>query len=447
LKLTSLKAKVLLWFVGSISLVLLVFNFALYYFINENINLKYRTRLELIAHNIYAGLEEKSLNKEISQVKNINIALLKKNKLIKKTPNFDISTFHEYLKEKKIYFFQELDEENIRVVYVYKFKTPYDGAIIISSKELPNKIEEVTSVLFILNPILLLILILIGVRFFNKILAPIKNITQIAKKISIDNFSHAMNINGQEDELQELAQTFNLMIDRLQEGVNRLDRFNNDVSHELRTPLTVINTQIELAQKKDRDIDYYKDSLHKISQESNKIKKIVENLLLLSRYSKENIEATFELCDLNSILMDSVEKFHDFIAKKRLVVEFKRFEKAQNRVNPSLIAVLFSNVIENAIKYTPEDKKIFISLFEEDHKVYFIVQDEGIGIPEESLDKVTDRFYRVDESRNKKIKGFGLGLSLVKSIVELHSGSLSIKSKISEGTTILIQLTKANALF
>jgi signal transduction histidine kinase len=256
-----------------------------------------------------------------------------------------------------------------------------------------------------------------------------------------------MNINGQEDELQELAQTFNLMIDRLQEGVNRLDRFNNDVSHELRTPLTVINTQIELAQKKDRDIDYYKDSLHKISQESNKIKKIVENLLLLSRYSKENIEATFELCDLNSILMDSVEKFHDFIAKKRLVVEFKRFEKAQNRVNPSLIAVLFSNVIENAIKYTPEDKKIFISLFEEDHKVYFIVQDEGIGIPEESLDKVTDRFYRVDESRNKKIKGFGLGLSLVKSIVELHSGSLSIKSKISEGTTILIQLTKANALF
>jgi len=269
-------------------------------------------------------------------------------------------------------------------------------------------------------------------------LAPVNDITEAAKKISIDNFTHNLEIDKQEEEFKELIKTFNLMVNRLQEGVEKLDRFNSDVSHELRTPLTVINTQIELALKKQRDENYYKNSLKKISYESNKIKEIVENLLLLTKYSKENINETFETHDLNSILIDSVEKLLPQAEEKNISIEFTRFEKAREKVNPLLINVLFSNIIENAIKYSNDDEKIYVSIYKENDSVSFIVEDQGIGISEKYINQITDRFFRVDESRNKSIKGFGLGLSLVKNIVELHKGKLDIESKPSIGTKITV---------
>jgi signal transduction histidine kinase len=228
------------------------------------------------------------------------------------------------------------------------------------------------------------------------------------------------------------------MVKRLREGIEKMERFNNDVSHELRTPLTVISTQIELALKKDREKEYYKNSLEKIDDESKKMKHMVQDMLILTKYTKDNIEETFCLCDLNSILMNCIEKFVFFADKKNISIEVKKFEKTLLKANSSLITILFSNLLDNAIKYSLENKKIFLSLFEENGRIIFIIKDEGIGIPKELLPKITDKFYRVDESRNKSIKGFGLGLSIVKNIIELHNGNMNIGSKESVGTTVLI---------
>ena len=104
-----------------------------------------------------------------------------------------------------------------------------------------------------------------------------------------------------------------------------------------------------------------------------------------------------------------------------------------------MMKVLFSNLLDNAIKYSNDNKNIFLSIFRESEKIIFIIKDEGIGIPRDSIKKVTDRFYRVDKSRNKSIVGFGLGLSLVKNIIELHNGKMEIKSKEMEGTTIITE--------
>lgn len=440
MKLNSLKFKVLFWFVGSITVVLLAFSFTLYYLVNENINLKHKAKLELIAQNVLDELHEEDFEELFSKIEDSEIAILKDDKIIEKTKNFNIQSFRNYLDSDKTFFIKELNENQNQAFFIYRFEKPYYGKILLTNTQPTNKIEDLVTVLFILNPILLLFLIFIGIRFFDKMLAPINSITQAAKKISIDNFSHNLDINKQENEFKELIQTFNLMITRLKEGVEKLDRFNSDVSHELRTPLTVINTQIELALKKQRDEVYYKNSLEKISQESNKIKQIVENLLLLTKYSKENIEATFETHDLNSILIDVVEKLSLMAKEKNILIEFEKFEKAKHKVNPLLINVLFSNIIENAIKYSPNDTKISISLFEEENQILFSVKDQGIGIAKEFINQVTDRFFRVDESRSKSIKGFGLGLSLVKNIVELHKGELQIKSEESKGTEVTVRL-------
>ncbi len=438
MKLNSLKFKILFWFIGSITLVLLAFSFALYYSINENINLKHKANLELIAQNVLDELKEEDIKELFSNIENAQVAILKDEKILYQTDNFTIDSFKKFINTDKTFFVKEFDEEINQGFYIYKFSEPFIGQILLTNKQNANKLEDIITILLVLNPILLIFLIYIGIKFFNKMLAPVNDITEAAKKISIDNFTHNLEIDKQEEEFKELIKTFNLMVNRLQEGVEKLDRFNSDVSHELRTPLTVINTQIELALKKQRDENYYKNSLKKISYESNKIKEIVENLLLLTKYSKENINETFETHDLNSILIDSVEKLLPQAEEKNISIEFTRFEKAREKVNPLLINVLFSNIIENAIKYSNDDEKIYVSIYKENDSVSFIVEDQGIGISEKYINQITDRFFRVDESRNKSIKGFGLGLSLVKNIVELHKGKLDIESKPSIGTKITV---------
>lgn len=441
MKLTSLKVKVIVWFMGIMSIILLAFSMSLYYFINENLNIKIKTEMNFIAQEIYDELQKSQDMQSIvkkGDIKSFGAAIIRDQHILYKTDEFAVTDIKKYIHKHKNFFTKEIDEYFIQATYVLNFEQPFNGSIIITSPKMQNKIEEVETALLIANPILLFIMIFVGIKFVNKILNPIKSITTIAKEISIDNFQHTLIANYKEDELQELAQTFNIMIQRLKEGVERLDRFNSDVSHELRTPLTVINTQIELALKKERDYAYYQKSLSTIARESHKINRIVQDMLLLTRYSKETIAKTYILCDLNAILLNTIEKFSEFAREKNISIEFKRFEKARYNANDALMNILFSNLIDNAIKYTPNNKSIYISIFEAKDQITFILQDEGIGISKEALKKVTDRFYRVDESRNKSIQGFGLGLSLVQNIVDLHQCKMTIESEESIGTTIFL---------
>lgn len=426
---------------GIMSIILLAFSMSLYYFINENLNIKIKTEMNFIAQEIYDELQKSQDMQSIvkkGDIKSFGAAIIRDQHILYKTDAFAVTDIKKYIHKHKNFFTKEIDEYFIQATYVLNFEQPFHGSIIINSPKMQNKIEEVETALLIANPILLFIMIFVGIKFVNKILNPIKSITAVAKEISIDNFQHTLIANYKEDELQELAQTFNIMIQRLKEGVERLDRFNSDVSHELRTPLTVINTQIELALKKERDYAYYQKSLSTIARESHKINRIVQDMLLLTRYSKETIAKTYILCDLNAILLNTIEKFSEFAREKNISIEFKRFEKARYNANDALMNILFSNLIDNAIKYTPNNKSIYISIFKAKEQITFILQDEGIGISEEALKKVTDRFYRVDESRNKSIQGFGLGLSLVQNIVDLHQCKMTMESEESIGTTIFL---------
>jgi len=274
-------------------------------------------------------------------------------------------------------------------------------------------------------------LIIIGNKLIDKVLNPIKTLTATAKQITIKNFTHTIDIPKNDNEIKELVEAFNEMITRLDDGVKTLDRFNSDLSHEINTPLTIIKGELELCLKQKRDEKFYKEAISKALQQTNQIRQLTNSLLTLTKYSKQSIIQTFTKVYLDSILLNICDKYQD-----RLTI--KRFESISIEANETLIYLIFSNIIENSIKYTPKDKNIYISLFKAKDKIYFIVEDEGIGIPKDELKNITKRFYKVSKSRNKAIQGFGLGLSIVKNSIELHNGNLQIDSIINKGTKVTV---------
>lgn len=430
MKYRSLKTRILIWFGTITSLLLLLFSFLFYYTFKNNV---YSTiEKNLYEQAIYVKENSNNINKNKLS---FDYAIFKNNELLDNTSDFNLKIYDNDIKRKG--FFIVDNGESIAAFYSYVLDNK--NIIVIYQKEIDDKIEDVTDTMFIIEPLLLFALIFLGNKLIDQILIPIKQLTKISKDISIDNFSRTIPEINKEDEIKELIHSFNEMIIRLQEGVNNLDRFNSDVSHELKTPLTVIRGEIDITLRKLREPEYYIKSLTTINYESKQIEKIVENLLLLTKYTPENIKKSFEDTYIDSLLMDAIYSHDSKLKEKNINLNIKKIDSVKANVNPILIKSIFSNLIDNAIKYSENEKNINIELYKSD-KIHFIIEDEGIGMDKDKLPFITERFFRIDESRNKKVEGFGLGLSIVKKSIELHQGNLLIDSKPNIGTKIEVIL-------
>jgi len=433
LKFNSLKLRVLVWFGGVVALILILFSLSFRYFLNQSINSNIETKLYHEAIENLAHYLRNDKNSDERKNESVQIIILKDGITVKQSSEFDLKNINKFLKSNKsFYIFENDNDESINALLIL---TKDNYKVLIYQKDIDNRIENFEDTLFILNSILLIILIYTASRLIDKILLPIKKITKSARDISINNFSKTISEQKEDDEIKELVDSFNNMVKRLKDGVENLDRFNSDVSHELKTPLTVIKGEIEITLRKLREPQEYQKSMQTIYREANQMQKIVEDLLLLTRYSKDNIKDSFRVCSLDSNLLAVVDKFSSKLKEKEIALHLEQIEPISINANESLISSIFSNLIDNAIKYTPNGKNIYISLFKK-KEIYFEIRDEGIGISEDSLSKITDRFYRVDESRNRSVKGFGLGLSIVKNGAELHNAKMKIESDENRGTRV-----------
>ncbi|MEA1913988.1 MAG: HAMP domain-containing sensor histidine kinase [Campylobacterota bacterium] len=441
----SLKTTVLVWF-GSITfIILMLFNVAIYHFIKENTKLNiqnnFYNKAVYFNKKVISGTPITELIKE-KELENVDIAIFKEDKMVFRHGQTNFVQFQKLIaKNESFYVFSR--EDKLDGLYILKVYTPYKGAILFYEQNIDERIEdktqEIISILLVLEPLLLFLLIFLASKMINKILRSIKKITDTANKIYVSDLSQEIPQPKYDDEVKALVDSFNNMLDRLRNGVEVLEQFNSDVSHELKTPLTVIKGEIEITLNKQRDSKYYTKSLQTIDNEATQIQMIVDDLLLLTKYTKENIEQTFELIHLDSLLLETINKFNQQLKMKNIKLDIKELQTIEVDANPVLIATIFSNLIDNAIKYSLADTHISVSLYK-DEQIHFVIQDQGIGIAQEQLEKITDRFYRVDSSRNKKIKGFGLGLSIVKNSVKLHDGSIKIDSKQDIGTKIEVVL-------
>ncbi len=213
----------------------------------------------------------------------------------------------------------------------------------------------------------------------------------------------------------------------IEDAFKRLKIFNSNVSHELKTPLTVMKGEIEVALMND---NCDKKLLKSLLDEINYINEITDKLLFLTKKDTLN-KQNFEEVDLEEIILELFEKYSSKISISLDIQE----DDFSIKGDKTLLKIALSNIIENSIKYGAS--KIKISLKKEKNKIVLSIKDNGIGIPKEKLPFIFDEFYRVDESRNKKIKGFGLGLSIVKSIINLHNGKIEIKSE--GGVEVIIE--------
>jgi len=444
-KFRSIKTKVLFYFGGITIIILILFNFALYHFLEQNTKLSIQNNLYhkavYINNQILLNNTEKNFF-DGKQLESFDMAIVKEGKIIQRKGTTDFTFLIKFIDEKKSFFIFNR-EDTLDGLYILRIKDPFVGAILFYEKDLSSKIaiklKEIKDILFVLEPILFILLLFMVSKVTDKILQSINKITTTANQIYVTDFSSEIAQPKYDDEIKDLVDSFNQMIKRLKGGVELLQQFNSDVSHELKTPLTVIKGEIELTLNKSRDEKYYINTLKVIESETEQIQSIVDNLLLLTRYTKENIKQTFQEVSIDSILLVVIEKFNIQLKEKNIKLHIKEFESITLHANAILITTIFSNLIDNAIKYSLNNTNITISLLKKE-KMHFIIKDEGIGITEEHLEKVQNRFYRVDESRNKKIKGFGLGLSIVKNSISLHDGSIQISSKKDFGTTIEVIL-------
>lgn len=218
-------------------------------------------------------------------------------------------------------------------------------------------------------------------------------------------------------------------------------RFVADASHELRTPLTSMKTEVEVALRdKKLDLKGAKELLKSNLDEVDKMKNFSDYLLSLSRYEADGHDLPMENINLAEVARQAIERNAPLAKEKKVKIE-KQLDEVVVKGNPQSLVELISILINNAVKYSPEGKEVRVSLRIRGKNAVIEVKDQGMGIRKEDLPHIFDRFYRADTSRSKsKTDGYGLGLAIAKSIVDLHNGSIQVTSKLGKGSTFIVKL-------
>lgn len=227
----------------------------------------------------------------------------------------------------------------------------------------------------------------------------------------------------------------------IQDMVDEQNRFIADASHEFSTPITSLKSEIEVYMRSKNHTVKEADALLASNlEEVNNLQVLSDNLLELAINQKTNGDYPFELLSLSAVVQEAVKRVGP-LAKKKHITITNTVHDASLTAERQSITELFVILLDNAIKYSPQNSKVLISSKKQDVRVSIFVKDEGIGISSEDLSYIFDRFYRADVSRSKaQVRGFGLGLSIAKKIVETHKGKIEAKSEINKGSTFIIHL-------
>ena len=279
-----------------------------------------------------------------------------------------------------------------------------------------------------------------GYAVSKRILKPISDMTKTAHNIAIENMDSRIETPPVEDELTELAKTFNNMLDRLQAGIAQQQRFVSDASHELRTPATVIRGYSDLlARWGSRDPEILKEGIEAINAESENMQQLIEQLLFLARADQRRQPLKMQMLELSKIVGDVVNSLE--LVTPSHTLELIKNDNATIFADKVTIKQMLRIFIDNAIKYTPKGGRITVRSARAVDKINLSVSDTGIGIAPENQKKVFDRFFRVDTSHTKReVSGTGLGLSIASWIAEQHNITIDLESELGRGTTITVSI-------
>ena len=291
-------------------------------------------------------------------------------------------------------------------------------------------------------PVILLLATAGGYFLARKSLLPIASMNQQTQHISAARLSSRLDVANPRDELGRLATTINDLLTRLENSFKEQQRFVADASHELRTPLAVLRGETEVALTKTRTIDEYQESLALIKDEAERLSRIVEDLFILARQPLDAPAALMkEPLSLNETVKDCARAAQVLATRKG--VRLKTANDSASIVvhgDKELLQRLILNLLDNAVKYTPAGGEILFALTRQNGNAQIVVRDTGIGIPQADQLHVFDRFYRVDKVRSRALGGAGLGLSIVRWIVDAHGGKIDVQSTPGKGSAFTVEL-------
>ncbi|NLK38531.1 MAG: cell wall metabolism sensor histidine kinase WalK [Epulopiscium sp.] len=318
------------------------------------------------------------------------------------------------------------------------------GVVFISAliTDVTNTILEIKDKVYLLFVAIAIVVAMIMFFMAQLFTEPLKKMLAVIVKMSEGHLEQRVEVTGRRhNEITDLAIACNNMADKLEKVETIRQQFVSNVSHELKTPLSSIKVLSEsILLQEDVPKEMYIEFLHDINSEVDRMSVIISDLLTLVKLDQKEIPLTFVETDIANLVRDIIKRLTPLAAAKNIDIEYEQIKDVFADVDTVKITLAISNLVDNAVKYTPEGGSVKITLDADHQNAFISVSDTGIGIPDEEIGKIFDRFYRVDKTRDRETGGTGLGLSITHSTVLMHNGSIKVNSKEKEGTTFLVRI-------
>ncbi|ARK31135.1 sensor histidine kinase [Halalkalibacter krulwichiae] len=328
-------------------------------------------------------------------------------------------------------------QQDILGVAIPTFQAGHLSGVVFLSMPLSDVHEpfkQVQTMLLVVLFLIVFIIMIIGKRVINHVVHPLSAMKKVAQKVAAGDYSQNINVEAKRgDELGQLARSFNRLSSSLEKADNNRREFLANVSHELRTPLSYMKGYTEAMQE---GVVNHTKGLAIIEKEANRLERLVNDLLDLAQLEGESYPLTCEPIALAQLVSEVLEQYEIAFSKKKINLNCILDDAIIISGDRDRIEQVIHNVLDNALKFSPDNKQIHVTLSLIEKKAELLIEDEGIGIPEEDMSQIMERFYRVDKARTRASGGTGLGLAIVSEIMKKHQGSFSLTSKLGKGTKV-----------
>jgi len=445
IRVSSVRLRLTIWYTLVLAFIVLVFSFSVYFFVKgrlfQQLNQQLDKDFSVIAEDV---------SEEFSEVRELE--------------SEGSSKLFQLIQGKNVYYqtapYQKAGLPEILSMPTVKYQTvqsksgkrfhlitgPTKNGFILTVAQDEEAIRSILHTLFMILalalPSALALAALGGYIMASRLLKPVASMANKAEKISSENLSERLPVENPEDELGKLATVFNHTLTRLQNAFERLKRFTADASHELRTPLTAIQSVGEVALQEDLDASAYRDRIGSMLEETARLTRLVDSLLLLTRADRGQLLVNRKEQNVTRLVEKAIEDMRVMAEEKSQRLMANLPSGIQANVDEDTLRRALVNILDNAIKYTAGGGTIVVALKEIEGKLIIEVTDTGPGIAVEHREKIFDRFYRVEKDRSREIGGAGLGLAIAKWAVEANGGRLELDSQENQGSTFRIILPK-----
>lgn len=293
---------------------------------------------------------------------------------------------------------------------------------------------------FVLEVLITISILVMSLATSHVLIKPFRKVTTAINEVKEGFTDEAISVPDY-DETEHIVDAFNNVLRRMRTLDKSRQEFVSNVSHELKTPLTSMKVLADsLVMQEDVPVELYQEFMTDIAAEIDRENKIINDLLTLVKLDKTDGELNVEYVDINALLELLMKRLRPIARQQNIEVILESNRSVQAVVDEVKMTLALSNLVENAIKYNKQNGWVRVSL-DADHQYFTVmVEDSGMGIPEESMERIYERFYRVDKSHSREIGGTGLGLAITRNIILMHRGTIQVSSVETEGTTFVVKI-------